>query len=294
MQSNSLRSVGLVLAGLFLAAGLAALTTVAQTPGAQPPSAPPGGLDSSKLPDVVGIHLGMTLPQAMAVMKAKYAANLTTLYYAKFKDAPDAPWIARAAGKIMGTGNNMANSVDDITVFFSAPPNPQVVVRVDRAVQMIPPTTIGNLEASLLQKYGPTLVQKTIHANLSWEFDEQGKATPVPGSYICGSFNQPAQAGGGSPANAGEMQFGPPMGQPIESQIPRLVNMCRDQITITTLLDPAPANPNQLVSTLTVSMIDHAEDLRDFIATSKYGEAAAAAVANAAQKKLNQNAAPKL
>ena len=37
-----------------------------------------------------------------------------------------------------------------------------------------------------------------------------------------------------------------------------------------------------------------AEDLRDFIATSKYGEAAATALADAARKKLNQNAAPKL
>src|SRR5580698_9327271 len=109
MQSNSFRSVSLVLAGLFVAASLAALTAVAETQGAQVPAAPPGGLDSSKLPDVVGIHLGMTVPQAMAVMKAKYPANLTTLYYAKFKDAPNAPWIARATGKIMGTGLNSAN-----------------------------------------------------------------------------------------------------------------------------------------------------------------------------------------
>lgn len=292
MRFTFLRRVGIVLAALLLVVSFAGAGAAQQA--AQVPAAPAGGLDSSKLPDVLGIHLGMTVPQAMAVMKAKYPANLTTLYYAKFKDTPDAPWVARATGKIMGTGLNSANSVDDITIFFSAPPNPQVVVRVDRAVQMIPPTTIGNLEASLFQKYGTPLVQKTIHANLSWEFDEQGKATPVPGSYICSSFNQPATAGGGSPGNAGVLQFDPGMGQPTASDIPRLVNMCHDQITITTLLDPAPANPNQLVSTLTVSMIDHAEDLRDFIATFEYGEAAAAANADAAKKKLNQNAAPKL
>jgi hypothetical protein len=294
MHSNSLRLAGLAFAGVFVAAGLAAFGVGAQTPAAQPLAAPSGGLDSSKLPDVVGVHLGMTVPQAMAIVKAKYPPNLTKLFYTKFKDAPDAPWVARAKGQIMGTGLNSANVVDEITIFFSAPPNPQVVVRVDRSVQMIPPTTIGNLEASLLQKYGTPLVQKTIHTNLSWEFDEQGKATPVPGSYICTSFNQPASAGDGSPGSVADLQFGPPMGQPIEGQIPRLVNMCHDQITITTLLDPAPANPNQLVSNLFVSMIDHAEDLRDFIATSKYGEAAAAAVADAAKKKLNQNAAPKL
>jgi hypothetical protein len=294
MQSNSLRSARLVLAVLFMAAGLAALTAVAQTPAVQPPAAPAGGLDSSKLPDVVGVHLGMTIPQAMAVVKSKYPANLTKLFYTKFRDTSDAPWAARAKGQIMGTGNNSANVVDEITIFFSAPPNPQVVVRVDRAVQMIPPTTIGNLEASLVQKYGPPITQKLIGLNLSWEFDEQGKATPVPGSYICTVFNQPASAGDGSPGSVGDLQFSPGMGQPTASDIPRLVNMCPDRITITTLLPPVPSNPNQLVSSLTVSMIDHAEDLRDFIATFEYGEAAAAAVADAAKKKLNQNAAPKL
>jgi hypothetical protein len=295
MHMYSFRSVKIILAGLLVAVSLAAaFAVVAQTPGVQPPAAPAGGLDSSKLPDVIGIHLGMTEAQALAIVKAKYPANLLTFYYAKFKDAPDAPWIARVSGKILGTGNNSANSVDDITVFFNAPPNPQVVVRVDRSIQIIPPTTIGNLEDSLVQKYGPSLVQKNIHANLSWEFDEQGKATQVPGSYICTVFNQPATAGIGSPAQAGELQFGPPLAQPIAGQIPRLVNMCPDLITITTLLNPAPPNPNQLVSNLSVSMIDHAEDLRDFIATSKYGEAAAAGAASAAQKKLNQNAAPKL
>jgi len=292
MRFTFLRGVGIVLAVLLVAVSFAGMDGAQQT--AQVPAAPAGGLDSSKLPDVLGIHLGMTVPQALAIVKAKYPANLITLSYTKFKDAPDAPWIARVAAKQMGAGLNSANSVDDITVTFSAPPNPQVVVKIDRAVQMIPPTTIGNLEASLIQKYGPSLVQKTIHTNLSWEFDEQGKGTPVPGSYICTSFNQPAQAGAGSPANAGELQFGPPMSQPIEGQITRLVNMCHDQITVTTLLDPAPANPNQLVSTLTVTMIEHAEDLRDYIATAKYGENAAAAAADAAKQKLQKNAAPKL
>jgi hypothetical protein len=65
-------------------------------------------------------------------------------------------------------------------------------------------------------------------------------------------------------------------------------------VTISTLLDPAPANPNLLISNLNVSMIDHAEDLRDYIATSKYAEAAASAAAEAAKQKLQKNAAPKL
>src|SRR5271170_6253144 len=188
MRSTLLRMVRIIFAVLFVALSFAGIGAAQQA--AQVPAPPAGGLDPSKLPDVVGVHLGMTVPQAMAVVKSKYPANLTKLFYTKFRDTSDAPWPARAKGQIMGTGNNSANVVDEITIFFSAPPNPQVVVRVDRAVQMIPPTTIGNLEASLFQKYGPTLVQKTIHTTLTWEFDEQGKAGPAPGSYICGSFNQ--------------------------------------------------------------------------------------------------------
>jgi hypothetical protein len=294
MQSIRFQSVRFVLAGLFVAAGLAVLGAVAQTPAAQVPAAPAGGLDPSKLPDVVGIHLGMTVPQALAIVKGKYPANSIVLKYAKFQNSTDAPWISRVDARIDAQGANATSGSDQVTVYFNAPPNPQVVVRVDRGVQIVPSTTIGNLEASLFQKYGPTLVQKTIHSNLSWEFDEQGKATPVPGSYICTSFNQPAPAGAGSPAQAAEIMLGPPWTPPIQSQIPGLVRGCSDLVNITTLLDPAPANPNQMVSALNVSMIDHAEDIRDYIATSKYAEAAATAAAAAAQKKLNQNAAPKL
>lgn len=286
MRPDLRRTLRAILAGMLVAA------SVTNTP-AQVPAAPAGGLNPAKLPDVVGLHLGMTVPQAVAIVRAKYPAT-NTLFYTKFKDTRDAAWISRINGKIAGTGLNSANTVDEITVFFSAPPNPQVVVRVDRSVQMIPPTTIGNLEASLFQKYGPSLVQKTIHANLSWEFDEEGRATPAPGSYICGSFAQPAVAMMGGPAQAGELQFGPSFSPPVETRIAKMVAACPDKITIVTLLNPAPADPNQLASNLTVSLIDHAEDLRDFLATSKYGESAAASVANAAQQALEKNAAPKL
>ena len=286
MRPDLPRSLKALLAGALIAASMS-------NAPAQVPTAPAGGLNPAKLPDVVGIHLGMNVSQALAIVKAKYpAAN--TLFYTKFKDTRDAPWISRVNGKLSGTGVNAANIVDEVTVFFSAPPNPQVVVRVERAVQIIPPTTIGNLEASLFQKYGPTLVQKSIRANLSWEFDEEGRATPAPGSYICGSFAQPAAAMMGGPAQAAELQYGASFSPPVDTQISKMVAACPDKITIVTLLDPNPTNPNQLVSTLTVSLIDHAEDLRDFLATSKYGESATAAAANAAQRALEKNAAPKL
>lgn len=292
MRSTSLRMVRIIFAVLFVAASFAG--TGAAHQAVQVPAAPAGGLDPSKLPDVVGIHLGMTVPQALAVVKAKYPANSIVLKYAKFQYATAAPWISRVDAKIAAQGANATSGADEITVYFSAPPNAQVVVRVDRSVQMIPPTTIGNLEASLFQKYGPSMVQKTIHTHLSWEFDEQGKGIPVPGSYMCSSFSQPVPAGAGGPAQAAEIMLGPPWTQPIQAQIPGLLRGCPDLVTVTTLLDPAPANPNVLISNLNVSMIDHAEDLRDYIATAKYAEAATAAAADAAKQKLQKNAAPKL
>jgi hypothetical protein len=290
MRSTLVRAVriGVLITGVSFA-GIGA----AQQTG-QVPAAPAGGLDASKLPDVVGIHLGMTVPQALAAVKSKYPANSIVLKYAKFQYSAGAPWISRVDAKIEAQGANATSGADEITVYFSAPPNPQVVVRVDRGVQLIPPTTIGNLEASLFQKYGPSMVQKTIHTNLSWEFDEQGKPTTAHGAGICTSFNQPAPAGTGGPAQAEEIMLGPPWNQPIQAQIPGLIRACSDLVTITTLLDPAPANPNLLISNLNVSMIEHAEDMRDYIATSKYAEAAGAAAADGAKQKLQKNAAPKL
>jgi hypothetical protein len=56
--------------------------------------------------------------------------------------------------------------------------------------------------------------------------------------------------------------------------------------------DPHPANPNQPASNCNISVVDHAEDLRDFIATSEYGEKATSAAAAKAKQQQTRNVQP--
>jgi hypothetical protein len=48
------------------------------------PPAPPGGLNFSKLPDVMGINIGMPVQQAVAVVKSKWPVDRVKVFYAKF------------------------------------------------------------------------------------------------------------------------------------------------------------------------------------------------------------------
>lgn len=279
---------------LILGFALAVFTgTPAGAQTAQVPPAPAGGLNPSKLPDVMGIHMGMPVQQAVALVKSEWPADQVKIFYTKFAKSSDPAWISHVSARRPGTGNNQGNSVDDITVFFNAPPNPQVVVQISRTVMMIPPTARGNLLAALRQKYGPEMKPPLSFDNMAWEFNEEGQPVPLPGTYICTTFNQPTE---GQEANSKPAEiFVFPSPQPIDTQIPRLVNMCKDAITVTTLTYPK-GDPNQLLSSSTVIMIDHAEDLRDFVATSRYAEAlATSGAAKQLQQQLkNAQPAPKL
>ncbi len=289
MQTSFVRSKHMAMAILLAAGSFSGAWVSAQT--VQVPPAPPGGLNFSKLPDVMGINIGMPVQQAVAVVKSKWPVDHVKVFYARFSNSSVPPWISRVSASRPGTGLNQGNSVDDITVFFNAPPNPQVVVQISRTSFMIPPTARANLVAALRQKYGQEMKPPLSFDNMAWEFNEEGQPVPMPMSYICTSFNQPtagAEASAGQPA---DVMLPSTPGQSINTQIPRLVNMCKDAITITTLVDPKQ-NPNQLLSTSTVIMIDHAEDLRDFIATARYAEGAAASAADKLKQQQLKNAPP--
>lgn len=288
MQTSFARSKQMAMAVLLAAGCFSGAWVSAQT--VQVPPAPPGGLNFSKLPDVMGINLGMPVQQAVAMVKSKWPVGQVKVFYAKFPNSSDPPWITRVSARRPGTGLNSANSVDDITVFFSAPPDPQVVVQISRTSFMIPPTARGNLVTALRQKYGQELKQPQSGANMAWEFNELGQPVPkMPMGYICTSFNQPAPGAEASAGQAADVLLTPPFVEPIDTQITRLANMCKDAITVTTLVNPAQ-DPNQLLSTSTVVMIEHAEDLRDYIATVRYAQNSAASAADKQKQQQLKNA----
>src|ERR1700675_3467835 len=103
----------------------------------QVPSAPPTGLDPSKLPDVVGIHLGMSPQEVLTKMRPLSPASRdpdlgATPGYAKFGHAPDSPWIQEISAKADACGNNMC--ADTVSVILNGPPEKQGAVSIERGI----------------------------------------------------------------------------------------------------------------------------------------------------------------
>jgi hypothetical protein len=73
MRLSAKRNAELFLALVLIAAAF--VVPRGSSIHAQVPAAPAAGLDSSKLPDAQGIHLGMPVEQALAVMKSLFPAS---------------------------------------------------------------------------------------------------------------------------------------------------------------------------------------------------------------------------
>ena len=152
--------------------------------GAQPPAGtwtPPTEndsvpMDSSKLPDITGIRLGMPMAEAGAIVqKLNPGRPMDSL-----RDGPSAnqlfvDTLRVADGRI----------VTDTYVHLTLPPQPQVVWQVSRTLQQ-PNVARSTVIGALRQKYG-----KEAHAlrgtlapaanddeidSMWWVFDEQGRA----------------------------------------------------------------------------------------------------------------------
>ena len=102
---------------VLLAAALAGPCSVS----AQMQVAPVVHIDLSKLPDIEGIHLGMSVEQASAIMKSLFPAGSHTLTVtaAKFMRTSDKPWLASMTGML---ANGCAGCQDQLDIRFSLPP----------------------------------------------------------------------------------------------------------------------------------------------------------------------------
>ena len=166
----------------------AASSATAQS--AQIPAAPAGGIDPSKLPDVQGIHLGMTSQEMLPKLKALYpgpgtGTSVPGVYQLKVQyiHAPDTPWLGQIVANVNPCEKLSLNCSDQLYVTFSAPPNKQVAVYLKRSLtfQNGKFPTADTIIAALKQKYGANPVM--LDANtLAWGFDENGQPlTPGPG-----------------------------------------------------------------------------------------------------------------
>jgi hypothetical protein len=168
------------LAGLILIAGLAAGSRPA---AATPPQGAPS-IDFNKLPDFVGIHLGMPLDQAKAAMEKAYAGAIdASVYTYGAGGGSKAVYMLRTRNTDGGTPPGT------MEVDLTLPPNPQIVWQVMRAAPQ-PNVNRSVLLAALRQKYGKESLAldydgagATTNDNrigeMFWVMDEQGRLVSV-------------------------------------------------------------------------------------------------------------------
>jgi hypothetical protein len=142
-----------------------------QPPSGSPsPAAPAGPLDPSKLPDVLGIHLGAPREDASAMLLKLYPGNPVR---------PEGPDTVAGMGMINIDLPGKSGS-DNVHLEFTLTPGKQKVYYIERAVFYKQHMSRDNVMASLHQKYGQQIYEDTNSGvgAMFWLFDEQGHAIP--------------------------------------------------------------------------------------------------------------------
>lgn len=155
-------------------------------------AAPLGRLDPSKLPDISGLHLGVSLAEAKVAMQKWYPRGVAVT-----NGGPFGPQHQTFVGVFRATGDGGDAAGVDLTM----PPNAQVVWHFSR--NLVQPKVAHNvLVAGLRQKYGKEtyaagpggpITDDSQIEQMWWVFDEQGhllsQAKIISGSpFGCGSF----------------------------------------------------------------------------------------------------------
>lgn len=180
----------LVAASLFNAAAAAQPTPVTNqvTTSNQIPPAPAGGINPDKMPDIQGIHLGMTPDVALPKIKALYSSaggvqGRINPVPAMYSDAPDPRWLGYVAASINPCTPHNSSCEDVLTVTFSGPPNKGVVVGMERDLNfsMGNYPTVDSIKSALMQKYGPNPIVASTPNTYYWVTNEEGgPLVPAP------------------------------------------------------------------------------------------------------------------
>ncbi len=298
MRHSAARTAGLSLALLLVA--VVFVGSRGSLLQAQAPAAPAAGLDWSKLPDAVGIHLGMPAEQAAAMMKSQFPASTytQTATGSKFMNTSDKAWITSMTSMLI---SGCPGCQEEIVVRFSIPPNPQQVIAIQRSLvfgtgkqPLIDPTLAG-----LRQKYGPESFKSVPDPvqSLVWLYDEQGQHLPAPtvnfGQGCAGSLVGPPPGGDGlkNPNSVGFVLPNNPMTPSVIATIMR--DPCRSNVHVRAQVSPTGPG-NSLVHIVDIQMSENALDTRDVIAAQQYLDGAAAAKKQQELKNAQKQAAPTL
>jgi hypothetical protein len=223
----------------------------------QPPSdtsgatvAPAGPLDPAKLPDVVGIHLGMPREDVAGILLKLHPGNPIQ---------PEGP--NTVAGLFFSSDLPGKSGGDNIHVEFTLPPGKQRVYYIERGLQYKLPLSRDNVLASLRQKYGHEIFYDPNGAHMFWLFDEQGH--PIPPDK---NAQQRSPYGCDTAATAGNMYFRSQVNAYLHDGLPP-ATFCDSVIVLHIMVPPDP------VVLIGTSLEDRALFRREVIAA---GEAAKA------------------
>ncbi len=205
IPSVKLSSILILSVACLLGAGLAQKQSEAQAkksepwtppdataPPARAAATPSGTVESGKMPDIIGVHLGMDPKEALALVRAHYPKSQLTTYNDNMYTFP--------APVYQGTIVNPAdNYQDDFELVTTLPPEKQAVWRVRRVTKRMH-VDRGTLFAALRAKYGKETVAIAPNSNdpassdseavtLLWLFDESGRHVPLPNSGISSVVN---------------------------------------------------------------------------------------------------------
>jgi hypothetical protein len=227
----------------------------------------------------------MTVDQALAKIKALYPNPAgMTVSYVKFEKTADKPWVHDI---VLQTS---VNAGEHLTVRFNDPPDEQRVLFVSRSLifQQGKQTTLANMKAALLQKYGQPRSSRS--ETLIWSFDEQGNPLNDPklNGTDCSGFAMQNNAGeGGDPGRPTIAQLGV---DPAQDDLQK--NPCYSGVHVSA--NTGIPTPDGLVISLDVNMSESGYATRTYIDEQAYIKNAANQAQQEQFKKAQERSAPKL
>lgn len=243
----------------------AAGTPNGQTAGAAEPWTPPADgaakaadlvdplklPEVAKMPDVVGVRLGMTEQQALQILHGQYPRG-------RFQEIPASGIFPTNPKADYGFNVLPTDAIaTDVVVSLTAPPGPQVVWRIVRYTRRIH-SSHANVLVALRQKYGKESLAGQSNGTIAtdeqsigqllWVFDEHGGRPPMPSPQAFGSSSMTgipcgAMVGSGGPLS----DVGPriPM-EEIKSQ-----DWCSSVVGMVVTIDPT-----EIVENTITNMVD--------------------------------------
>src|SRR6266446_9600220 len=197
----------------------------------------------AKMPDVVGVHLGMTLPQALQILHGQYP--LDQFQEIPYDYIPDRK--LEYGFNVLPTGE----IATDVVVSLTAPPSRQVVWHIVRFTRRLH-ANHANVLATLREKYGKESFAASANGSkttdernigmLFWIYDEQGKREPMPAAQAFGSNDITFCLGRGINLNPGPRI---PMDEVKDP------NWCASFVGVVAQIDPT-----EIVENTTVAVMD--------------------------------------